>query len=208
MNILVVSITLALAASAAIADLPPLYDFRAYTAATEQVSLLCVPDGSGRPLTEAMTSWGGVIDASITVEMFDAYGDPIVGYPAEDVWLETTMGSMSVCPAGSIADGPSDVNGQLFMTGVLYAGGCSDILSGEEISAFVNGMPIWGNEMDILINSPDLNADLVVNLSDVVLFSQLFLSGVYDYAADLHYDGILNLSDLVVIAQHRNTMCP
>ena len=47
-----------------------------------------------------------------------------------------------------------------------------------------------------------------MNLSDVVLFSQLFLSGVYDYAADLHYDGILNLSDLVVIAQHRNTMCP
>ncbi len=208
MKIVIVFVTVALVAPAAIADLPPLYDFRAYTAATEQVSLLCVPDGTGRPLTEALTIWGSEIDATITIELIDAYGDPIAGYPAEDVWLETTLGSMSQCPAGTIADDPSDINGQLFMTGALYAGGCSDRQSGEEISVLVNGAPIWGHEMDILVNSPDLNADLVVDLSDVVLFSQTYLSGVYDYAADLHFDGIISLSDIVVFAQHLNTVCP
>lgn len=45
-------------------------------------------------------------------------------------------------------------------------------------------------------NGADINGDGVVNLADVGLFVQLFLSGVYQPAADVDCNGTLDLADV------------
>jgi len=61
--------------------------------------------------------------------------------------------------------------------------------------------------LDIQVNSPDINGDLRVNLTDVVLFTMLY-HGPYDYAGDFYYDGVLNLSDIVMMARGQGKTCP
>ncbi len=48
--------------------------------------------------------------------------------------------------------------------------------------------------------SPDLNQDGAVNLSDIVLFQQMFLTT--SYCADFDCDGIVTLTDYVMFALH------
>jgi len=189
-------------------DLPPLPESMAETSAFEQVSLLCSPDGTGRSLTEAMTRWGGVVDATVTVTLRSWNYDPIPNYPAEDIWLESTSGGMSACLGGAIADGPTDVHGQTRFTVPLQAGGHTDPVAGEKLQVVVNGSPLSASRLDIQINSPDLDGDLDVDLTDVVIFVQSYFSGNDDYAVDFHCDGSINLSDLVVMASHVNVTCP
>ena len=51
------------------------------------------------------------------------------------------------------------------------------------------------------VNSPDINGDCTVNLSDIALFAQAF-TGAYSRCADFNMDGVLNLTDVSVIAAH------
>ncbi len=51
------------------------------------------------------------------------------------------------------------------------------------------------------INSPDMNADGIVNLGDVALFANAFF-GTYSPCADYNVDGVLDLVDLGILAQH------
>ena len=177
------------------------------TAATETVSLLCVPDGSGRPLTEARMAQGFTVDATIVVTLTDVLANPVVGYPAEDLWLESSLGGVAFCGYGAIADGPTGPDGSTTFTAPLACGGHSDSVAGERLDVSVNGYVRPGESVDILINSPDLNGDLEVDLSDTILFCGIYLGGAYDYAADYAYDGALNLSDLVLFSQALNAAC-
>jgi hypothetical protein len=61
--------------------------------------------------------------------------------------------------------------------------------------------------LDIAINSPDINGDLQVNLSDVVAFTQDYF-GAYNYRSDFFWDGVLNLSDVARMAQGMGAICP
>jgi len=61
--------------------------------------------------------------------------------------------------------------------------------------------------LPIYVNSPDLNGDLAVNLSDIPIFASDFF-GSYNYRSDLHYDGIINLSDLSRMAQSMGRSYP
>jgi hypothetical protein len=52
----------------------------------------------------------------------------------------------------------------------------------------------------LLVNSPDLNGDLAVDLADVALFAQDYF-GPYNYRSDLCWDGRVGaLNDLTYIA--------
>jgi hypothetical protein len=53
--------------------------------------------------------------------------------------------------------------------------------------------------VELYINSPDINGDLVVSLSDVGLFSA-DLYGSYNYRSDFNFDGVINLSDNGIFA--------
>jgi hypothetical protein len=56
-------------------------------------------------------------------------------------------------------------------------------------------------------NSPDLNGDLVVNLTDLALFAGDFF-GPYVLRSDLYRDSQINLQDLAVFAQGFSASCP
>ncbi len=60
----------------------------------------------------------------------------------------------------------------------------------------------------ITIISPDVNGDLYVSLSDIVLFTEYYYSFGYRMCIDFNYDGVNNLSDVIVFARFLNTSCP
>jgi len=186
----------------------PTLSVAASGAGATQVSVFNLPDGNGKALTEAKPSGAAVVDATITVTLNDAAGNPIFLYPFEDMWLETSLGGLAPCSGGTVSDGSTNINGQTTFTAALYAGGFSDQVAGEKCRVIVNGTALVGSDLDILFNSGDINGDLAVSLSDTILFVAVYTGSVYDYSADFSYDGIINLSDLVLYAGGLNTGCP
>ncbi|MCP4144834.1 MAG: hypothetical protein GY752_06055 [bacterium] len=171
------------------------------------VSLFVVPDGSGQLLTEASIrdlAGDGPIDATITVTLIDLHGYPIYMFPEEDVWLESSLGGMMACAGSVHADAPSDINGEMTFTSALRAGGYS--ADGEQMVVLINGMPVIGNDLDIKVNSPDIDANGIVDLSDIVLFAGDM--GSYNFRSDFYQDGILNLVDIVFMAGAVGGNCP
>jgi hypothetical protein len=151
------------AATAAVPDL----DLSTYEIAPEAVgaSVFVIPDGSGARFDQAFDEQGGVVDATIHVTLIDTNGDPIVAYPFEDMWLETTDGGLVACYGGTTADQSTDEHGQSFWLQPLRAGGCS---VGELTLVMAAGSPLIGAGLPVVFRGPDLNGDLTVNLSDIV----------------------------------------
>lgn len=171
------------------------------------VSLCVVPGGGGDLLSEARTLDGTPVDATVHVWIYDGMANPIFAFPWEDIWLESTAGSLAACyPLGVMADAATDFDGYTSFSGALSAGGHSAV--GEKLQVLIVGTPVDCCDLDIRFNSPDVNGDRVVDLTDVFLFSQAYLSGAYEYAADFFADGVLDLSDLVVFSRHVNASCP
>lgn len=204
----------ALAPAAALADWPPMFWEEVSTAETAapagaQPVLFSVPDGSGAPFTQARVVGGQIVDATITLYLRDPGGNPIVGVPAIDMWLEKEIlagsGSFPACPYGTTADGPTDADGIARWAMPLEAGGWST----SRTLVLVWGQSLATNTGLILRhNSPDLNGDLVVNLSDVPLFAADFMSGTNAFRSDLHFDGQVNLSDIPRLAGAMGRGCP
>jgi len=171
--------------------------------AQEQVSLYSLPNGMGQSLADAFTASGYTVDASLTARLYDAYYDPVVCYPAEDAWLTAVNSALAIIPDGmNIADGPANIAGEMFFSGPMFAGGhCQGLL--VELTAggtIPQQIPYW-------MNSADINADGIVNLTDVVMFSIDFFSA-YNYRSDFHFDYSLDLSDIVYLAQAMNATWP
>ena len=57
----------------------------------------------------------------------------------------------------------------------------------------------FDNLFELEIRSPDINGNLVVDLPDIVLFTQAL--GSYATYADLRPDGVIDLSDVVIMVQ-------
>jgi hypothetical protein len=179
-----------------------------------QVSLFCLPNGLGDPLTQAFAFGGQQVDARVRFQAMNAQNMPIVGLPVERMWLENLVGNLYLCPPNplrfaSVASMPTDPAGITEFTGPIFAGGYTG--PGQPLQVFVewaNGLvvPIPPN-LNISLNSPDLNGDGVVNLGDVVIFTQDFF-GPYNYRSDFFWDGVLNLSDVARMSQGLNTVCP
>jgi hypothetical protein len=171
---------------------------------SEPVCLLVIPDGSGPRLTEARTFSGLTVDATINVRILDLALDPIVSYPPEDVWLEAAGEELAICAGGSVADAPTDADGRTTISGPLLAGGWSE--SGAVV--FVAGWSPSQPPVVLTFNSPDLDGDREVNLSDVQLFATDYYDSSYHHRSDLHYDGRINLADIVPLANAFGTACP
>jgi len=170
-------------------------------------ALLVIPDGSGPPLTEARHYSGTMADATIYLTLYSSCPPtgPMVGYPAEDMWLESTEGSLVFCSGGSIADAPTDDQGSTTWSRPLAGGGqdtgtCVIRISGGDSPSLFS--------FPLQFNSPDLNADLMVNLTDVVEFAEDFFDADYEFRSDLHFDFVVNLSDLSEMAGAIGTACP
>ena len=165
-------------------------------------SLLVVPDGDGNPFTEAHDEEGNMVDATITLIIRDGAGDPIINYPFEDAWLESEDHGMVACVGGAVANASTDVQGMTYWSNPMFAGGYSQ----APTRVFVNGLYL-PTTLALSYNSPDINGDGAVNLSDIALFSIAYFSG-YQFRCDYNGDGELNLADVTIVAEHIGASCP
>jgi hypothetical protein len=174
--------------------------------AANGASVFNIPNGAGVGFDEAFLG-GAPVDATITVTLIDTQGDPIFLYPFEDLWLETSLGGLAYCSGGTAADASTDEMGMTTFSNPLAAGGYTP---GESTVVLVAGAPLAGGGLDITYNSPDINGDLTVNLSDIVAFTTL-LGGDFGthplYAGDFNDDGTLNLSDIVRMTSGIGAAC-
>jgi len=184
---------------------------------TEPVHVVVSPGGNGTPLTSAEFFGKVTTDATILVQLW--YQDdnpedpqppaPIPNYPNEDIWLE--IPGVFQCQGGAIADGPTDSEGWFTFSLPLAMGGWSEP-GGALPQIFVNGSALIDQDGQIIsptlvVNSPDINADLMVNLTDLALFAADFHGG-YSFRSDFFWDGVIDLSDVVWMAVLMGDECP
>lgn len=162
-----------------------------------------VPDGSGLPFTEAFAPGGESVDATITLALISHEGDPVVGFPVEDIWLETTGGSLTSCVGGTSPDAPTDDMAETHWVLPLRAGGYTE---GEMVRVMFYGVPIAGAGLPIHFRSADLDGDLQVNLTDIALFTPGRMND--DPACDFNHDGVVDLADIARFTQALGTACP
>ena len=170
----------------------------------ETLTLLVVPDGSGNTFNQASLPFGGQADATITLLLKGADNDPIAHFPFEDMWLESRDAGLVPCRGGTTADANTDAAGITTWATPLHAGGHSQSL----MDVIVNGSLLeMAPGLDLSFNSPDINGDLTVNLTDVQIFSGDFFDSD-DFRSDFHRDGDVNISDLAVMARALGAGCP
>ncbi len=173
------------------------------TRATEDVSVMTCPLCDGYSLNQAQVFGGAYMDATIEVVLLDLNAMPVVDFPFEDIWLGGE--GLSFCPGGSTADQNTDPNGYTEFTHSMCGGGFSD---NNVLEGYLWGIPFPQGPLPyIRTNSPDVNGDLEVNLSDLATFAQGFF-GSYSFSLDYYWDGVLNLHDLARFAQHFGHTCP
>jgi hypothetical protein len=159
--------------------------------------LLVLPDGNGPTLAS--------IGATVEVRLVDCEtGDPIVGYPAQDVVLDDHgAATFAFCPGGTIADGPTDDEGRTTISGGLAGGGHANGV----MLVYVGGNPMDRYPLPLSVASPDLDASLAVDLADVGLFATEFDLGV-SFRADFTGDARIDLADVGVFASALGASCP
>lgn len=176
------------------------------TIAHEPASIFSLPDYGGDSLDNAYAYGAQHIDATITVVMLDMYDNPIFSFPYEDIWLDGAGGDFVFCPGGTVADHATDENGITTISGPFAAGGSVHPID-HGMVVLINGDALDQPPFALGGNSPDINGDLVVNLSDAVLFAQDY-GLVYRYRHDFNWDGVVNLTDAVLLAQGFGVACP
>jgi hypothetical protein len=169
------------------------------------VSLYVLPDGQGKPFTEAFEfGFGVTTDATIHLTLYDAFMTPIANFPAEDMWLASLDDGMVPCPGGASADRDTDTAGTTLWAEPLFAGGSSE----ELCTVFVNGDAVTSMAgLDLRFNSADMDGSGVVNLTDAGYLAGL-LGAPYDHAGDFNFDGVINISDMGFMAAALGTACP
>lgn len=193
---------LLLSTAVAWAGVPDMGNSSATTAASVAKSVYNLPNGGGHPLSNCFSLGGTRSSATITLTLRDVNMNPIFQYPWADMWLDTADGGLMYCPGGTAADRDTDILGQTVWANSLFAG-CSGI--GTVI--VVSGNTLTQAALNIRHNSPDINCNLIVNLSDLSLYAQDKFAG-YAYRSDFYWDNTLNLSDLVLMAQGSGAVCP
>ena len=170
----------------------------------ETLSLFSLPNGAGKSFTQAFLPRGaGIADATITLVIYDGFGDPIVNFPAEDMWIGSLDGGMVTCGSVAFADQDTDAAGMTYWSVPLFAGGSSE----TSCMVWVNGSAVPSPGLPLHFNSADMDGSGVVNLTDAGIFAG-HLRGPYAYAADFNYDEVINISDAGYMAQALGVACP
>jgi hypothetical protein len=135
----------------------------------------------------------------VTVTVRNVYGDPLPGKVVNCYMLTEIWGDCEWCPGENPQTGTTDGNGQAFFY-FHDGGGCCEVQFGADCEGVIfNPSPL------ITIISPDRNADLVVNLTDFILFAGSYFTS--DICFDFNCDGIVDLSDFIIFAAHYNHTC-
>ncbi len=152
----------------------------------------------------------------IEVIMRGSEMEGIEGIPPTDFWMDACDAGQALylCPGAFVADAPTDSLGRTTFSGRISAGGC--LLTGGLYFACqgttqmvpAGTVPIC---LDIVIVSPDLNADGAVNLSDLSFFGQSYNHELrqpeYNPCTDYNDDDWCNLSDFAYFGEHYQHEC-
>ena len=159
--------------------------------------LLVRPDGQGPGFTEARGLDGAIVDSRIKITVMTGTGERVYNYPREDIWLMDLDGDLALCEGGTIPDDDTNEQGEAFWVNPPRVGGHSD----SPVTAYVNGdAVITGTGLPLFFNSPDVDGNLEVGLSDLDDFVSDYF-GPYQLRADLHYDNMISLTDLDVFVE-------
>ena len=190
-------------ASAGIPDLGTTTASLAY-GGTETLSLFNVPNGAGKPFTEAFEFGGAVVDGTISIEVLDGFGAYVTDFPFEDMWISSADNGMVPCGGTATADFNTDDLGATFWAAPLFAGGSSQALC----IVYINGDALTSTAgFALSFNSPDINGDGVVNLSDAGFFTG-FIGNVV-FAGDFNNSGgIVNVQDAGFMSAALGASCP
>ena len=157
--------------------------------------MLVTPAGAGPTLAES--------GARVTVRLVNSGLFPRPNYPAQDVWLDAGVGeesSFSTC-GHFIADASSDLNGFMTISRAIPGGGsCSFMM------VYIDGQPLTSHPLEVAVNSPDINGDLVVNLGDFALFATDYETDAS--RSDLDHNGVVDLTDFSRFGQSYDDTCP
>jgi hypothetical protein len=127
----------------------------------------------------------------ITIRAYlrDCEGRPMVGVPADSVFLSNTY-LCSCYPGGTSADGPTDSLGCATFTGTLRGGGCWDELYLGVGCTIVAEVPVKTNSPDITFVQP-----CHVGLDESSNFGFNVYLGRYTICYDFNEDGSLDAAD-------------
>ncbi|MBU8920623.1 MAG: hypothetical protein KOO63_02070 [Bacteroidales bacterium] len=166
---------------------------------------------------ELLSDGCGGGDDYIWVRVVDTEGSGITGIPTADYWLQACdpAQELCLCSFSFAANAPTDATGYAEFSGRIAGGGC--ILTGG-VGLTVQGKILVENPacvdvtcVDIVIVSPDLNADCFVNLSDLGMFGLSYNLSLgqpgYDPCCDFNDDDNCNLSDFAHIGEHYQHEC-
>jgi len=177
------------------------------------------------PSDEIMILIHPTMDAQMIIDSSSTYEDPIdvrVGYSDLDPWgmcyfieampeAEEVMvvalddvPDLNLLEAPLILDSPPSGDGgytTVSLAGLRGGGYTSG--NGANFLGTVSGFDGCPFEtmFNVTIRSTDINGDLVVNLSDIVRFTEALYSDQYFDWADFTTDGVINLSDIVQMSQ-------
>lgn len=174
-------------------------------------SLCIYPDG--RTSLSNAVAGNFAISYGIALEHMDYdTGWTLYNYPQQGLLLENGVGTVSLCDTTNtfllrIPGFP------VFGYQPVYGGGHSPVdASGQPIPTAVF---YWAPDefcgrfaVPLFVNSPDINGDLVVNLTDTILFAADAQAGApYNYRSDFDWSGIVNLSDTAVFTSAIGATC-
>ena len=180
-------------------------DFCNTTASSPTGVLFACPQGDGTTLSAA--------GLTITVTVIDNVNQPVVGIPAEDIWLIGCNDLLGLCEGADAisASGPTDANGQTTITAAFAAGGCDVgglrvVVQGIVVGAGACGQPC----LPIKVRSADITGDLHVDLIDLAQFSAGYASPPKPYVECIDYAapfGTVTLADFAKYAAHYQHLC-
>ncbi len=158
------------------------------------------------------TGCGGT-DDHIIVYARDSAGNGVSGIPRTDYWIQACdpAEELCLCTAPIVADSITNDLGRTTISGRIAGGGC--ILNGGAYIAIQGQIvleePCGSTDwicLDIIIVSPDLTADCVVNLSDLGVFGLSYNKSYpetgYNDCCDYNDDTHCNLSDFAFMGEH------
>ena len=164
---------------------------------------------------EIYTGGGGTSDY-IRVIARDSGGNGIPGIPWTDYWIQACDAGEELCLCAQpiVADSLTNENGETTISGRIAGGGCA--LNGVYIA--IQGRTIVESPscvdpvcLNMVIVSPDLNADCYVNLSDFGIFATSYNTtqgdSDFDTCCDYNDDNICDLSDFGFFGEHYQHQC-
>lgn len=200
MRLSLILIVLFFSSPASAADLP-IPDLGSSWVQVDPGQFVITPAGNGPSLA----------DRGVVVQLWlrDNFDQPVAHYPAEDIWLyDSGTADLSLCQGGSIADADTDAEGYTTISHSIAGGGWTQ----SGLSCYVSGNPIAqtprGSDyiLDLEVNSPDLNGDRTVDLSDISIFAEDVES--YAFRSDFNFDGKVDLSDISLFSSWVGEDCP